>query len=292
MLVTLKEIMKIAEEKQIAIGSFNTPNLESLQAVLGAAEELKLPVIIQFAQCHEPWIPLSIMGKIMVDGAKAARIPVCVHLDHGETLQYVQQALELGFTSVMYDGSTLPYEANLENTRKAVEMAGKYGASVEAELGSMGRRESGSETDDEEDDDNKIYTDPLQAKEFVQAAGIDALACSFGTTHGIYLTEPKLDFEVVKAVREQAGQIPVVMHGGSGVSREDYGKAIRTGVRKINYFTYMDKTGGAAAEEYIKSIPSCEPLFFSALLMAGREAMKENVKSAMKMFTLQEERSD
>ena len=286
MLVTLNEIMKIAEEREIAIGSFNTPNLESLEAIIRAAEELNLPVIIQFAQCHEPWIPLSLIGPIMVEAAKKAAVPVCVHLDHGETLEYLQQALDIGFTGIMYDGSTLSYEENLANTKQAVAMAKKTGASVEAELGSMGRRESGAGDDTGADDETKIYTDPDQAAVFVKETGIDALACSFGTTHGIYLAEPKLDFDVVKNVRAKTDQIPVVMHGGSGVSREDYKKAIKAGTRKINYFTYMDKAGGNAAAAYVESVKDGEPLFFSSVFMAAREAMKENVKEAMKMFAL------
>ncbi|MBQ9644357.1 MAG: class II fructose-bisphosphate aldolase [Lachnospiraceae bacterium] len=286
MLVTLNEIMKIAEEKKIAIGSFNAPNLESLEAVMGAAEELQLPVIIQFAQCHEPWLSLDVIGPVMVAAAKKASVPVCVHLDHGETLEYLQQALDLGFTGIMYDGSTLPYEENAANSKKAVEMARKTGASVEAELGSMGRRESGAGDGTGAEDETKIYTDPKLAAQFVKETGIDALACSFGTTHGIYLTEPRLDFDVVRGVRKETGDIPVVMHGGSGVSREDYHKAIEAGVRKINYFTYMDKSGGNAAAEYLKGLKEGEPIFFSSVSMAARAAMKENVKAAMKMFAL------
>lgn len=287
MLVTLKEIMKIAEERQIAVGAFNTPNLEALQAILGAAEELELPVIIQFAQCHEPWIPLELIGPVMVETAKKAAVPVCVHLDHGETLEYLQKALELGFTGIMYDGSTLPYAENLANTKAAVAMAAKTGASVEAELGSMGRRESGAGEDATgADDETKIYTDPEQAAVFVKETGIDALACSFGTTHGIYLTQPRLDFDVVKRVRALTGNLPVVMHGGSGVSKEDYGKAIRAGVRKVNYFTYMDKSGGSGALEYFKTVKENEPVFFSSVSMAGRDAMKADVKQAMEMFAL------
>ncbi len=254
--------------------------------MIGAAEELKLPVILQFAQCHEPWIPLERIGSIMVETAKKSALPVCVHLDHGETLEYLEKALQIGFTGIMYDGSVLPYEENLANTKKAVAMAGKTGASVEAELGSMGKRESGAGDTDSGEDDTKIYTDPQKAKEFVQASGIDALACSFGTTHGIYLTTPKLDFDVVKNVRALTDDIPVVMHGGSGVSREDYHKAIQAGVRKINYFTYMDKSGGNTAAEYLKSLNAEEPVFFSSVSMAARDAMKENVKTAMKMFAL------
>lgn len=286
MLVTLKEVMKLAEEKRIAAGSFNTPNLESLQAVIGAAEDLELPVIIQFAQCHEPWIPLEMIGPVMVEMAEKSTVPVCVHLDHGETLEYLEKALRIGFTGIMYDGSVLSYEENLENTKKAVAMAAKTGASVEAELGSMGKRESGAGDTGDGEDDTKIYTDPQKAKEFVQASGIDALACSFGTTHGIYLTEPKLDFDVVKNVRALTGDIPVDMHGGSGVSREDYHEAVRSGVRKINYFTYMDKSGGNVAAAYLSSLKAEEPAFFSSVSMTARDAMKENVKAAMKMFAL------
>ena len=283
MLVTLNEVMKIAEERGIAVGSFNAIGFDSLLAVIGAAEELNLPVIIQFAQCHEEWIPLDVIGPVMVEAAKKASVPVCVNLDHGETLNYLERALEIGFTAIMYDGSTLSYEENLANTKKAVAMAAKTGASVEAELGSMGRRESGAGDHTGAEDETKIYTDPQQAKVFVEDTGIDALACSFGTTHGIYLAEPKLDFDVVKNVRVKTDQIPVVMHGGSGVSREDYKKAIKAGTRKINYFTYMDKAGGNAAAAYIENVKDGEPLFFSSIYLAARDAMKENVKEAMKM---------
>ncbi len=283
MLITLKEIMDIAEERKIAVGAFNASGLEAIEAELAAAEELKLPVIIQFAQCHEPWIPLATIGPVMVRMAEKASVPVCIHLDHGETLEYLEAALELGFTGIMYDGSTLPYGENLENTIKAVNMARKFGASVEAELGSMGKRESGDGSAGEEDT-TKIYTDPKLAAEFTRASGIDALACSFGTTHGIYLKEPRLDFEVVRQVRKTCGGIPVVMHGGSGVSAEDYRKAVEAGVRKINYFTYMDKAGGTAVWDYISGLPESSPAFFSDIFMCARKAMRENVTEAMKVF--------
>lgn len=286
MLVTLKEILHMAEERNMAVGSFNTPSLESLMAVIHAAEELNVPVIVQFAQCHEQWVPLAVIGKVMVEQAMAAKVPVCVHLDHGETLEYLKKALDLGFTGIMYDGSVLSYEENLQNTKKAVEMAAKTGAGVEAELGSMGRRESGAGDRTGAEDDTKIYTDPKLAGQFVRNTGVDALACSFGTTHGIYLTKPKLDFNVVKKVREQANKIPVVMHGGSGVSREDFHAAVRAGVRKINYFTYMDKSGGQAAAEYLNTLQAGEPIFFSSLVQEAEKAMKENVKEAMKTFAM------
>ena len=288
MLVTLKEILKIAEEKNIAVGAFNAPYLESLQAVMSAAEEVQLPVIIQFAPVHETFNLLADMGPLMMEYAKRVSVPVCVHLDHGDTVERVQQALDMGFTGVMIDGSTLPYEENVALSKKVVEMAHAAGASVEAELGSMGRAETGSGEGTGANDETKIYTDPVLAKDFVAQTGIDALACSFGTTHGIYLTEPKLDFDVVKNVRTQTGNIPVVMHGGSGVSHDDYHTAIKSGVRKINYFTYMDVAGGAAAAEAVKATAEGKPYFFTEMATRAREGMKKNVMSAMKMFALQE----
>lgn len=285
MLVTLNDVMMLAEQQGIAIGAFNTPNLEALRAAIESAEELERPVIVQHCQMHEELISLDIIGPIMLDYAARASVPVCVHLDHGEDLDYLKRALDMGFTSVMYDGSVHPYEENLATTKRAVELAEKYGANVEAELGSMGKREFGSGKPGEEDN-QKIYTDPDMAKEFVEQTGIDALACSFGTTHGIYLTEPKLNFDIVSGVREKTEGVPVVMHGGSGVSKEDFHKAIKAGVRKINYFTYMDKAGGTATEEYVESVEKGKPVFYSSARAAAFAAMKENVKEAIKTFSM------
>ena len=283
MIVNLKELLAIAEDKRIAVGAFNAAGLECLEAIFDAAEELNMPFVLMFAQLHEPWMHLKTIGPIMVDMAKKASVPVCVMLDHGEDMDYLSQALELGFTAVMYDGSTLPYEENVANTKRAVALARQYGTSVEAELGSMGRREYGNGNHSGDEDETKIYTDPALAKDFVEATGIDALACSFGTTHGIFLKAPKLDFDVVRNVRKLA-DIPVVMHGASGVSNEDLHKSIEAGVSKINYFTYMDKAGGAAAAEAIKGIPEGRPIFFSTVMRAAREAMKQDVMNAMKVF--------
>ena len=283
MLVNLKELLDIAEARNIAVGAFNAAGLECIEAIFGAAEELDLPFVLMFAQLHEPWMHLKTIGPIMMDRARKSPVPVCVMLDHGEDMDYLKQALELGFTAVMYDGSTLPFEENVANTRQAVEMARRYGASVEAELGSMGRREYGSGNRSGDEDETKIYTDPAQAKAFVEATGIDALACSFGTTHGIFLKAPKLDFDVVRRVREQT-QIPIVMHGASGVSNADLHRSIEAGVSKINYYTYMDTAGGAAAAEALRAIPEGRPVFFSTLMQAAREAMKQDVMKAMKVF--------
>ena len=289
MLVTLSEVLQLAEAKKCAVGSFNTPNLESIMAVIEAAEELNVPVIIMHAEVHEPMMPISVIGPIMIERAKVAKVPVCVHLDHGETLAYLDKALNIGFTSVMFDGSALPYEENVANTKIAVKLAHAKGASVEAEIGTLGKRELGLGHDDgipTGDEPKKIYTDPKLAESFVNETGIDALACSFGTTHGIYLTEPKLNFDIVSGVREKTEGVPVVMHGGSGVSKEDFHKAIKAGVRKINYFTYMDKAGGTATEEYVESVEKGKPVFYSSARAAAFAAMKENVKEAIKTFSM------
>jgi fructose-bisphosphate aldolase class II len=277
MLVTLKEILKIAEAKKCAIGSFNTPNLASLKAVIGAAEELNQPVIIMHAQVHEEMglCNMEEIAHIMLFMADRAKVPVCAHLDHGTDLSYIKKGLDLGFTSVMYDGSELDTDMNFANTGIAVEMAARYGASVEAEIGSMGARESGASGISDE----SIYTDPAVAQKFAQETGIDALACAFGTAHGLYLKQPKLDFDRLKKI-ESLVDIPLVMHGGSGVSHEDYKKVIELGIRKINYYTYMSKAGGTA----VQKLP--DKTFFHDIELAAIAGMKEDVKDAIKVFTI------
>lgn len=305
MLVTLKEILNLCEAKGCAVGSFNTPNLESIMAVIGAAEELNVPVIIQHAEVHEEIMPLATIGPIMLELASQAKVPVAVHIDHGETVEYIYRALNLGFTSVMYDGSTLPFEENAANTRLVVSLAQRTGASVEAEIGCMGRRETGAGSAGAGNDPEKIYTDPGVAKRFVELTGIDALACSFGTTHGVYISKPKLDFSVVEKVRKSAG-IPVVMHGGSGVSQEDFRTAIQKGVRKVNYYTYMAMAGGETivnqfrmgcipVEKNGKKYKYCYslmesdkdvPVMYHDIVQWGTQAMKENCKKAMEIFAM------
>lgn len=272
MLVTLKNILKIAEAKKCAIGSFNTPNFESLKAVIGAAEELNQPVIIMHAQIHEEMglCKMDEIAPIMLFMADRARVPVCVHLDHGTDLDYVKKGLDLGFTSVMYDGSALPDEINFANTSIAVEMAQETGASVEAEIGSMGARESGAEGGE------SIYTTPSAAKKFSEETGIDALACAFGTAHGIYLKEPKLDFARLDEINKITN-VPIVMHGGSGVSHKDYRKVISLGVRKINYYTYMAKAGAEAVSG--KTYGQFHDAANDAIA-----AMKADVKKAISVF--------
>lgn len=276
MLVSLKEILKIAEARKCAIGSFNTPNMSSLRAVLSAAQELGEPVIIMHAQVHEEMglCKMDEIAPVMLALADMAKVPVCVHLDHGTDLDYVKRGLELGFTSVMYDGSTLEASLNYANTSVVRELSLAYGASLEAEIGSMGARESASpgETADE-----SIYTDPEEAKRFVDETGIDALACAFGTAHGVYLKQPKLDMPRLARIKSLV-DVPLVMHGGSGVSVDDYKKVIELGIRKINYYTYMAKAGGNAVAALE------DKTFFHDIEIAAIAAMKADAESAIRVF--------
>ncbi len=273
MLVNLKEILTLAEERGIAVGSFNTPNFESLMAVLSAAEELNMPVIIMHAQVHEEMglCTMENIAPLMRLYAEKARVPVCMHLDHGTDLDYVHRGMTLGFTSVMYDGSGESLETNQANTAAIVTEAHALGISVEAEVGSMGSREGGGEGG------NSVYTDPDLAASFCEETGVDALACAFGTAHGVYLKAPKLDVERVELIREKI-HVPIVMHGGSGVSEADYRRVIEAGVRKINYYTYMAKAGADAV------VGMADKSFFHDMAVAATEAMKADVMRAMRIF--------
>ena len=276
MLVNLEYVLKIAEEKNCAIGSFNTPNLENMIAVISAAEELNFPVIIMHAQCHEEFAPLDIVGPIMLLMAKRAKVPVCVHLDHCEDLDYLKRAIDIGFTSVMLDASSLPYDENVKMTKEAVCLAHPKNISVEAEIGVLGGREAGNQKPLTKEE---MYTDPDLAKKFVDDANIDALACSFGTAHGIYKVKPELDFDRIQKINKLCN-LPLVMHGGSGVSSEDYVKAIKCGVRKINYYSYMSREGVYAAREILKK----DITFYHELASYATSKMKEDVIRALKIF--------
>lgn len=288
MLATMKEILEDAKKRHYAVGAFNVPNLESIRAVISAAEELKIPVILQHAEVHENLIPLEEIGPIMLQYARQAAIPVCVHLDHGASFDLCIRAIRLGFTSIMYDASSKSYEENFRETKEIVKIAHAAGVSVEAELGHIftsavgggeGRGAVGAEDFASLDD---CYTDPLTAKEFARGTGVDALAISFGTTHGVYLTEPKLDLNRITQIRREI-DIPLVMHGGSGVSDEDFKTAIHNGITKINYYTYSALAGGTAVRNFVNSAEDDE-VFFHDMVLAGTDAIRNDVKAAMSVF--------
>ena len=278
MLASLKEVIEEGKKRKIAVGAFNTPNLECLLAVLGAAEKLDVPVIVSHAQLHESVAPIEKIGPVMVELAKRSKVKVCVHLDHGEDFAYCKKAIALGFTSVMIDCSALPYEENVAHTAEVVKYAHVHGVDVEAELGRLPNREGGAGGGKEKPED--LYTDPELVPDYLQKTGVDALAIAFGTAHGIYKVKPVLNMDVITKVRQKT-DIPLVMHGGSGISPEEYREVIRRGVNKINYYTYMSYAGYAAAKAHAEKEPAG---FFHDMALSAQKAMEENAEKTLRVF--------
>jgi fructose-bisphosphate aldolase class II len=292
MLVSLKELMADAEEKGYAVGAFNAVSFESLRAIIAAAEETGKGVILNHAEVHFPIMPLEVIAPIMVDMAKKAKVPVCVHLDHGNSLETCMKAIQLGFTSVMLDVSGLDYEENVAQTALMCRLAHSVGVTVEAELGhifqsDIGVGEAGEqETLESFASAEDVYTDPDMAKDFVERTGVDALAIAFGTAHGVYQVKPKLDLDRIKMIKEKIN-VPFVMHGGSGLTKEEFQTSIRNGIRKINYYTYMALAGGKAIKDFIESKGEGDNVFYHDIPGIAMEAMKENVKEAINIFSLE-----
>ncbi len=279
MLASLKEVIEEGKKRKIAVGAFNTPNLECLLAVLGAAEKLEVPVIISHAQLHESVAPLDKVGPVMIELAKRSKTKVCVHLDHGEDFEYCKKAIALGFTSVMIDCSAKPYEENVKETRAVVDYAHAHGVDVEAELGRLPNREGGAGGGEEKPED--LYTDAELVPDYLEKTGVDALAIAFGTAHGIYKVKPVLNMDVITKVRQKT-DIPLVMHGGSGISPEEYREVIRRGINKINYYTYMSYAGYAAAKALAEKVPAG---FFHDMALSAQNAMEENAEKTLRVFS-------
>lgn len=230
MLVNMKELLADAEKGNYAVGSFSVANMEMVLGVLKAAEELKAPVILQIAEVRLKQSPLEVIGPLMVAAAKNAPTPVAVHFDHGKTMKKISQALEIGFTSVMFDGSHLPLDENIKQTNEVIKKAKEYGAAVEAEIGCVGGSEDGSE------DIAINCTKPEDAVRFERETGVDALAIAIGNAHGNYKSTPKLRFDILEEV-DALTKTPLVLHGGTGITPDDFVKCSKTGIKKINIAT-------------------------------------------------------
>lgn len=283
MLINLRDICAIAEQNNMAIASFNVPSFEALRAAIDVAEETGFPVILSHAEGHEPFAPLEKIGPAMVALAERSSAMLCVHLDHCEHLSYMHKALSMGFSGAMFDGSYLPYEENVANSARAAEMCSEFDAGLECELGSMGSREAGLRDEGgTAQESGVIYTDPDQAQEFINGTGLDILACSFGTVHGLYKGEPHLNFDVLKEIRKR-NSIPLVMHGGSGVSNEDYVKAINAGIRKINYYTYGVMYAGRAVEELVLQ-KNGKVVYWHDMTMQAYDTLKDDFEKVVTVF--------
>ena len=248
MLVNLNEILLDAHKNTYAVGHFNTTDSDALAAAIAAAEEMRSPIILGTAEVLLQYGELQLIGPGMVNMAKNASVPVAVHYDHGLTFDRCMEALKVGFTSVMYDCSTDSYEENIKKVKEMAEIAHSYGATIEGELGHVGDNVGSLEGDSHMEDPSKFYTDPLKAKEFVEATNIDALAIAIGTAHGTYTCKPKLDIERLKQIRSTI-DTPLVLHGGSGLSQEDFKNCIENGITKVNIFTDLYVAGKKAMIE-------------------------------------------
>lgn len=244
MLVSMNEILKKAKSEKYGVGFFNAVNVEMARAVIETAEELNSPVIIGTAQVLLPAMSLERVSEYLIPMAKKAKVPVCVHYDHGLSFEKCMEALQLGFTSIMYDCSTNRYEENVEKVAEMVKICHAMNVSVEGELGHVGDNEGSGKLDNPAD----YYTDPEMAQDFVKRTGVDALAVAVGNAHGVYKFPPKLDFQRIANIRDIAG-VPLVLHGGSGLSDDDFRIAVQMGVCKVNIFTDMDKAGKTGIEE-------------------------------------------
>lgn len=273
-LVKMKDLLRRAEEKNIGCGAFSVGNMEMVRGAIRAAEELDTPIILQIAEVRLKNSPLHLMGPMMVQAAKEAKVDVAVHLDHGLTFETVDKALELGFTSVMLDASTLPFEENIARVKAVVEKARKYGATVEAELGLVGGSEDGS------CDHGIRCTDPYDAVVYARETGIDALAVAIGNAHGNYPVAPTLAFDVLEKIHEKV-DIPLVLHGGSGITDKDFQKAISLGIRKVNIATASFNSLTAHVEKYMESTDKHN---FFDLNEAMVQGTYENVKKHILVF--------
>lgn len=246
MLVHLNDVLQDAQKNHYAVGLFNTTDSDMLEAVISAAEELSSPVIIGTAEVLLPYGELSLIAPSMIAAAKRARVPVVVHYDHGLTFARCMEALKLGFSSIMFDGSAGSVEENLKATAEMVRIAHAWGATVEGEIGHVGE----AATEDNATAD--LYTTPEEACSFVDRTGVDALAIAIGTAHGAYKTKPCLDIERLRTIRS-ALDTPLVLHGGSGLSDEDFRNTVRNGIAKINIFTDLCVAGKTALESHPES---------------------------------------
>lgn len=237
--VTTLEMLKNAQAGRYAVGAFNIENMEMAQAIVAAAENMRAPVMLATTSSTARYAPASVFYAIVRVLADAATVPVALHLDHGDSPESVENALKSGYSSVMIDASKLSLEENIATVRRVVNSAKHYHVPVEAELGKVGGKE------DEHEVNDPGYTDPEEARVFVEATGIDSLAVAIGTAHGIYKVEPKLDVDRLTAIRKVV-TIPLVLHGSSGLSDEAVRECVARGICKVNFATELRQafTGG------------------------------------------------
>lgn len=269
-LVTSKEMLSRAQAEGYAIGAFNAENMEMVLAIVAAAEELRAPVIIQTTPSTVKYASTDVYASTVRAVAERASVPVCVHLDHGNSFDLAMSALGAGYTSVMIDGSSLSFDENIALTRSVVEQARKRGVPVEAELGAVGGKEDSLEAEGG-------CTVPEEAKEFVERTGIDSLAVAIGTAHGVYTKEPKLDVERLRQIRELV-EVPLVLHGASGLTDDSVRECIREGICKVNFATELRQAYTRAVRKVLEDGSVYDPKAYGK---EARRAVCEQVKDRM-----------
>ena len=270
MLVNLNDVLYKAQKEHYAVGLFNTTDTDMLEAVISAAEELNAPVIIGTAEILLPYGELKLIAPALIAAAKRAKVPVVVHYDHGLTFERCMEALKLGFSSLMFDGSTKSYEDNIAETREIVKIAKEFGASVEGEIGHVGSNDNEA--------DGSMYTTKEEAMAYIEATGVDALAIAIGTAHGVYKQKPKLNLERLEEIRA-AVDTPLVIHGGSGLSDDDFKNSIAKGVAKMNIFTDICLAGERAMKDALE-----QGLGYLQARNLKVQYMKESVMNKIKLF--------
>lgn len=273
-LVKMKQLLEKAKAEKRGCGAFSVGNMEMVIGAVRAAEEKNTPIILQIAEVRLKHSPLELMGPMMVQAAKEARVDIAVHLDHGLTRPVVQKALDLGFTSIMYDSSTFSFEENINRTKEIANLAKKYDVTVEAELGLVGGSEDNSE------DHGIRCTDPKDAKIFCESTGIDALAVAIGNAHGNYPVAPTLAFDVLEQI-QKVTTVPLVLHGGSGITDSDFQRAISLGICKVNIATASFNSLTKNVEEYMAGQVSHN---YFDLNLAMVQGVYENVMRHIEVF--------
>ncbi|MEG6522832.1 class II fructose-1,6-bisphosphate aldolase [Desulfotomaculum sp. 1211_IL3151] len=276
-LVSVKELLAKAEEGKYAVGAFNVNNMEIVQAILAAAEAEKAPVIMQASQGAIKYAGIEYIYALANLAASKSTVPMALHLDHGTSFDQCMQCIRYGFTSVMIDGSKLPLEENIALTNKVIEVARATGVSVEAELGKIG----GTEDDIHVDEKDAFFTDPEEARYFVEKTGVDALAIAIGTAHGQYKGVPQLDFPRLEKIVGMV-KAPIVLHGSSGVPDEAIQEAIRLGVRKVNIDTNIREAFTGACRQVLEN--NAKEIDPRKVLAPAREAATQIIREKIRVF--------
>jgi fructose-bisphosphate aldolase class II len=280
-LINLKDLLNHASKNQYAVGAFNVTSINFIDPIIEAAIQSNSPVIMQLAEVHFRYLNLEHIAPAIIRAAKEVAVPVCINLDHGKNFETVIRAIRAGFTSVMFDCSEEPLDVNIAKTKEIVKIAHSVGVGVEGEIGNIGGEAVGTAAPVPHAADKETFTKVEDAVRFYEETGVDALAISVGNVHGTYKGEPNLDFERIDKINK-AIPIPIVLHGGSGISDADFRKAISLGISKINFYTEMSASAVKAARNFLNDNPEC--ISYGDLAKIVQGDVKKTVMNRMEVF--------